>query len=133
MKDKELELTNILNSKIKDLNLINSKDKFSFYDSYNLNYIVEYKIRAKHYSQQFIQVDKLFNLLMLAEYKNKTAIYIVQDPKGIFIYNLNNNKDYFLKSNIVVKKCPYKTEFKDNKKINKYFYILNNNQLTKQL
>ena len=133
MKEKEVELTNILNSKIKELNLKNTENEFSYYDASNQHYIIEYKIRSKHYKEQFIQVDKLYNLLMIAEHQNKIPVYIVSDPKGIFIYNLNKNKGYFLNSKIVIKQCPYRTEFKENKKVSKYFYILTNEQLTIKL
>jgi hypothetical protein len=133
MKEKEIELTNILNTKIKELNLKNTTNEFSYYDATNQHYIIEYKIRSKHYNEQFIQVDKLYNLLMIAENQNKIPVYIVADPKGIFIYNLNKNKGYFLNSKIIIKQCPYRTEFKENKKISKYFYILTNEQLTIKL
>ena len=132
MKAEEIELTKFLNSKL-NLDLINTKNEFCYYDSTNKNYIVEYKFRSKYYEQKLIQVDKLYSLLMIAEHQKKNPIYIVSDPEGIFIYNLKENKDYFLKSNIVVKKCPYRTEFTQNNKIDKYFYILTKEQLTKQL
>ncbi len=70
---------------------------------------------------------------MISEHKNKIPVYIVSDPKGIFIYNLNKNKEYFLNSKILIKQCPYRTEFKENKKISKYFLILPNEQLTTKL
>tara|TARA_R110000803_G_C11693721_1_gene284398 strand:- start:52 stop:459 length:408 start_codon:yes stop_codon:yes gene_type:complete len=133
MKEKEIELTNILNTKIKELNLKNTTNEFSYYDATNQHYIIEYKIRFKHYNEQFIQVDKLYNLLMIAEYQNKIPVYIVSDPKGIFIYNLNKNKGYFLNSKIEVIKSPYQTEFKKNKKIDKYYYLLTEKQLSKKL
>lgn len=132
MKAEEKELTDFLNSQL-NLNLINTKNEFCYYDATNKNYIVEYKFRRKHYKEKLIQVDKLYSLLMIAEHQKKAPIYIVKDPKGIFIYNLNNNKDYFLKSNIVVKQCPYRTEFSQNNIIDKYFYVLTNKQLTIKL
>jgi hypothetical protein len=132
MLEKEIELTNILNKKF-NLNLINSSDKFSFYDAYNKDYIVEYKIRNKHYQDQFIQVDKLYHLLMTAEYKNKIPGYTVTDNKGIFIYNLIDNIKYFINAKIIVKSCPYQTEFENDKKINKYFYILKQEHLKTKL
>jgi hypothetical protein len=133
MKSKEIKLTNILNEKIKKFNLKNTSDEFSYYDSFNDNYIVEYKIRNKHYIDKFIQVDKLYYLLMTAENKSKIPLFIVADPEGIFIYNLFNNKQHFLNSKIEVIKSPYQTEFKKNKKIDKYYYLLTEKQLSKKL
>jgi len=132
VKSEEIKLTKFLNDKL-GLDLTTTKNEFSYYDSTNNNYIVEYKFRAKYYQEKLIQVDKLFRLLMIAEHQNKAPIYIVSDPEGIFIYNLKHNLDYFLNTKIVVRKCPYRTEFAENKKINKYFYILSNKQLTKKL
>ena len=69
---------------------------------------------------------------MAAEYYNKDAYYIVVDNE-VRIFNLTGLKKELINSDVIINQAPYQTEFKNNKKINKYFYILNQSNQTNQL
>ena len=98
--------------------------QFDLWDAQDDERIIEFKFRNKYYKEKYIQVDKFYSLLMAAEYYNKKAYYIVVDNE-VRIFNLNKLKDKLIKSTITIKNSPYSTEFNKTKKINKYFYILN--------
>jgi hypothetical protein len=98
--------------------------QFDLWDAQDNKRIIEFKFRNKYYKEKYIQVDKFYSLLMAAEYYNKKAYYIVIDNE-VRIFNLNKLKDKLIKSIITIKNSPYSTEFNKTKKINKYFYILN--------
>jgi hypothetical protein len=98
--------------------------QFDLWDAQDDERIIEFKFRNKYYKEKYIQVDKFYSLLMAAEYYNKKAYYIVVDNE-VRIFNLNKLKDKLIKSIITIKNSPYSTEFNKTKKINKYFYILN--------
>lgn len=98
--------------------------QFDLWDAQDDERIIEFKFRNKYYKEKYIQVDKFYSLLMAAEYYNKKAYYIVVDNE-VRIFNLNKLKDKLIKSKITTKKSPYSTEFNKTKKINKYFYIIN--------
>jgi hypothetical protein len=69
---------------------------------------------------------------MAAEYYNKHAYYIVIDNE-VRIFNLTELKNELINSVVVIKQAPYQTEFKNNQKINKYFYKLNQSNQTNEL
>lgn len=111
--------------------------EFDLWDAQDDERIIEFKFRKKYYKEKYIQVDKFYCLLMAAEYYNKTAFYIVHDNEsksnGYYIYNLSELKNELINNKIIIKKAPYQTEFKNNNKINKYFYTLNESNQTNQL
>ena len=120
------------------LNLEKTKGQFNLWDAQDNKRIIEFKFRSKYYQEKYIQLDKFLGLIMAAEYYNKIAFYIVHDELskygyGYYIYNLTELKEKLIKSKIITKKAPYSTEFNKTKKINKYFYILNQSNQTNQL
>jgi hypothetical protein len=123
MKEKEIKFINSLNKKF-NKNLVPSKDTFDVYDAYNENSIIEIKIRDKTYDTKFLQVDKCYQLLMVAEANGKRPFYVVRDPGGVYVFDLLDLKDNLLKKQIVKIKSPYSTEFTNNILIDKYFYEL---------
>jgi len=106
--------------------------QFDLWDAQDDKRIIEFKFRNKYYKEKYIQVDKFYCLLMVAEYYNKDAYYIVVDNE-VRIFNLSQLKNELIDSKVVIKQAPYQTEFKNNQKINKYFYILNQSNQTNQL
>jgi hypothetical protein len=50
--------------------------------------VIEMKFRNKHYKDKILEVEKYEKLMETG----KTAIYLVSDPKGTFLYWLNNMK-----------------------------------------
>ena len=123
MKEKEIKFIDSLNKKF-NKNLVPSRDTFDVYDAYNENSIIEIKIRDKTYDTKFLQVDKCYQLLMVAEANGKRPFYIVRDPGGVYVFDLLDLKDNLLKKQIVKIKSPYSTEFTNNILIDKYFYEL---------
>tara|TARA_R110000796_G_scaffold22527_2_gene65246 strand:+ start:443 stop:862 length:420 start_codon:yes stop_codon:yes gene_type:complete len=120
------------------LNLEKTKGQFDLWDAQDNKRIIEFKFRSKYYQEKYIQLDKFLGLIMAAEYYNKIAFYIVHDELskygyGYYIYNLTELKEKLIESKIITKKVPYSTEFNKTKKINKYFYILNQSNQTNQL
>tara|TARA_R110002126_G_scaffold274155_1_gene419079 strand:- start:9797 stop:10192 length:396 start_codon:yes stop_codon:yes gene_type:complete len=124
MKSKELELIKELND-LYNRGLQPTENQYEVYDAYNDNSIFEIKIRDAVYDTHYIQVDKFYNLLMVGEAINKKPFYLVKDSSGIYLYNLDEIKEETITSDIVPNFAPYRTEFKNNKKITKYFYELN--------
>ena len=123
MKSKELKLIQEINKKY-DKNLKPTENQYKIFDAYNEISIIEIKIRDVVYDTHYIQVDKFYNLLMAGEALNKNPFYLVKDPSGVYIYDLNELKEEIITSEIVPKYAPYQTEFVNNKKITKYFYEL---------
>ena len=130
MKDKEKRLLNYINQKT-NLDIQPTQDTFSFYDAYNNNYILEFKVRNKSYADTIIEVFKVYNLLQIANKQNKKALYVVGDPNGVYVFNLSTLENKLISYNIEVIKCPFTTEFRENKKIKKYVYLLNKNTAKK--
>ena len=123
MKEKEIKFIDSLNKKF-NKNLVPSRDTFDVYDAYNENSIIEIKIRDKTYDTKFLQVDKCYQLLMVAEANGKRPFYVVRDPGGVYVFDLLDLKDNLLKKQIFKIKSPYSTEFTNNILIDKYFYEL---------
>ena len=123
MKEKEIKFIDSLNKKF-NKNLVPSRDTFDVYDAYNENSIIEIKIRDKTYDTKFLQVDKCYQLLMVAEANGKRPFYVVRDPGGVYVFDLLDLKDNLLKKQIFKIKSPYRTESTNNILIDKYFYEL---------
>lgn len=123
MKKKELELIKDLNVKYNS-DLKPTENDYEVFDAQSDKSVIEIKIRDAVYDTHYIQVDKFYNLLMVGEALGKNAFYLVKDPSGIYLYNLNELKEEIITSEIVPKFAPYRTEFNNNKKITKYFYEL---------
>lgn len=123
MKNKELELIKELNKNY-NRGLKPTENEYQVFDAYNDISIIEIKVRDVVYDTHYIQVDKFYNLLMVGEALGKNAFYLVKDPSGVYLYNLNELKEEIITSEIVPKFTPYRTEFNNNKKITKYFYEL---------
>tara|TARA_B110000285_G_scaffold225082_1_gene282794 strand:- start:7059 stop:7460 length:402 start_codon:yes stop_codon:yes gene_type:complete len=120
-----------LNNKF-DLLIKKTTGQFDLWDAQDDKRIIEFKFRNKYYKEKYIQVDKFYALLMAAEYHNKDSYYIVVDNE-VRIFNLTEIKNKLINSKIIIKQAPYQTKFKNNQKINKYFYILNQSNQTNQL
>ena len=78
--------------------------------------VMEMKFRNKHYPDKMLEKDKYDALIATG----KVAIYFVSDPKGTYLYWLNNLELPTLKAMY----CPDTTMW-TKKKINKPVYLLN--------
>jgi hypothetical protein len=135
--EKTILTINWLNKKF-NLLIKKTTGQFDLWDAQDDKRIIEFKFRKKYYEEKYIQVDKFYALLMAAEYYKKTAFYIVHDNKskkgfGYYLYNLSELKNELINSEVIINKAKYQTEFKNNKKIDKYFYKLNQSNQTNQL
>ena len=104
--------------------LVLKKDKFSSYDAEDDNYIVEIKNRRSYYSAKIIEANKLFSNYQKSQIKGKIFLYIVTDDKGVYVFNINNNIDAIVKSELNKTNCPINTDFSNKQKIVKYAYNL---------
>jgi hypothetical protein len=100
------------------------KDEFSTYDAEDNNYIAEIKIRDKYYDTKMIEALKMFSNYQLSQKKSKGFIYIVKDPKAIYVFNINKIINTLVKDKIIALRCPETTIFGKNNKIIKYSYGL---------
>lgn len=123
MKSKENKLIEWINKKTK-LDLIPADDKYSSFDCYNDNYIVELKIRNKYYKDKLIEGCKLFNNYHKTLNNGKQFLYIVKDDKGVFVWNINKYIKKILMTEPAFLDCPKTTEFKNNSKLIKICYLL---------
>tara|TARA_R100000656_G_scaffold105888_1_gene77971 strand:- start:1073 stop:1480 length:408 start_codon:yes stop_codon:yes gene_type:complete len=123
MKKDEINIIKTINDN-KKLDLKLSNNQFEYYDAYNDNLIVEIKKRNKVYDEKFIQVDKFYNLLMIAQRLKKHPIYVVADNSGIFIYDLIAIEKDLIFRTVMKLISPIQTEFKNNTEIYKYYYLL---------
>ena len=110
-------------------NLYSLDDQFSYWDAQSADMIVEFKFRNTYYQDKYLQVDKFYNLLMAADYYDKMLYYIVID-KEVTIFNLRTLKDELINSKVIRQLAPYQTDFNKTKKVNKYFFILKQDQQT---
>jgi hypothetical protein len=81
-----------------------------------LECVIEMKFRKKHYKEKIIEKFKYDKLIAT----NKIALYLVNDPKGNYMFFLNNLKD--LKTKDIY--CPDTTLW-TTKKVLKTCYLLN--------
>lgn len=100
----------------------------TFYDARGktpkgLDCVVEMKFRRKYYETKMLEKAKYDKLMSLPE--NVVKIYFVNDPKGNYLYWLNNLK----LPNLESQNCP-KTTMWDNTKIQKEVFMLTEKQAT---
>tara|TARA_R110001583_G_scaffold195289_2_gene371512 strand:- start:2052 stop:2453 length:402 start_codon:yes stop_codon:yes gene_type:complete len=119
----ELKTLQIINELCK-VKLEKTIDKHCSYDAENSNHIAEIKNRRTYYSTKMIEASKLFINYQKAQLKSKTFIYVVTDPKGVYIFNITKLIDDILKQEIVKNIQPSTTDFKNSKKIIKFYYNL---------
>ena len=87
------------------------------------NCVIEMKFRTKYYEEKMLEQDKYESLMSLD--KNILKFYFVNDPKGNFMYWLNNLE--LLKT--VQMYCPDTTMW-TKKRLLKDVYLLEENQAT---
>lgn len=124
-KIKEFEKAVVLILNLDGWNLKIPEDNSSIYDAYGRtpkgkHCVIEMKFRNKYYETKMLEKHKFDNLMKIDEKVIK--IYFVSDPKGNFMYWLNN-----LKMPETVKKyCPDTTMW-TKKRILKDVYLLTEN------
>ena len=102
-------------------------EKYQNYDAKGktpkgLDCVIEMKFRDKYYEKKLIEKDKYDSLMKL----NVVALYFVNDPKGNFMYWLNNIK--LPKSELLY--CPDTTMW-TKKRLKKQVYLLEENQASR--
>jgi len=123
MRDKEIEIIDYINKAV-NIKLTLSNDQYSFYDAEDDNYIVEVKDRAKYYKDKMLEEYKFLKCCAIAQEKGKQFLYIVRDPKGVWIYNCSKYIQDIIDFKRLDMPCPVNTEFGNNGKINKVIILL---------
>ena len=109
-----------------------SADTFNDYDAEDSNYICEIKCRNKYYPDKYIELVKFAKNIRHSRLINKIFIYVVDDPKGVYVFNITKSLYKIIKQNIIDKtNMPVTTDFGNKKKINKLVYSLNESTATK--
>jgi hypothetical protein len=127
---RETEVVMIINGKYGN-NLKICPDDYSDFDAEGEKYLCEVKSRTKYYKEKYIELGKLFKNINHARIKDKEFIYVVDDPMGIFIFNISKNLEALLAQEIIDKpNMPIRTEFSGDKKINKLIYLLDESMAT---
>ena len=129
----EQETIEYLNKKYPSLNLDNTSQysKYSFYDAFGDNHIVEIKNRRKYYKEKMIECSKLFINYQSSQLLDRSFLYVVTDEKGVWVYSITKNMEEIMKQKPVKIPCPSKTDFEGGKMIDKYCYILSEDMAIK--
>lgn len=114
----EIALVEVLN--LEGWQLEHTGEGFKSYDAVGktpkgVEVVIEMKFRGKYYKEKMIEKFK-YDKLMATK---KVALYFVSDPKGSYIFHLNNLNDLKIKNMY----CPSTTLW-DNKKVMKPCYLL---------
>lgn len=103
------------------------KDPYSTYDAEDEDRIVEIKNRASYYQDKTIECSKLFANFQKSQLKNKTFLYVVIDPQGLYVFNISEIIDQITVQPPVAIQMPRTTAFKKKNKITKYVYNIAEN------
>ena len=107
-----------------NLKLKPTRGKYDSYDAVDNMHIVEIKNRRSYYDTKMIEASKLFVNYQKAELADKAFIYVVTDPKAMYIFNITKNIDEIISQKLVYKMQPSTTDFKRKKDIRKHYYNL---------
>ena len=124
----QLETINFINKRV-GTKLIEHDYIFNPYDAFDKNYIVEIKNRRANYKEPFLEVNKTLINLKLAKKQNKEYLYVQQDDTGVYVFNISK-----IDLNTIYKRfynVPATTDFSNNKRVNKEFWILTKSLATK--
>ena len=124
----QLETINFINKRV-GTELIEHDYIFNPYDAFDKNYIVEIKNRRANYKEPFLEVNKTIINLKLAKKQNKEYLYVQQDDTGVYVFNISK-----IDLNTIYKRfynVPATTDFSNNKRVNKEFWILTKSLATK--
>lgn len=127
-KDKERTLAHAIHLATgKRVTLI--EDNYCSYDAMTENAILEFKIRDKYYSDKLLEVDKYVRNIEKAKEIGKAFLYVVQDPKGIYVFDATRYGSEIIKRGVHKINCPKTTEFENNSYIAKQCYLIPNEYL----
>ena len=124
----QIETINFINKRV-GTELIEHDYIFNPYDAFDKNYIVEIKNRRANYKEPFLEVNKTLINLKLAKKQNKEYLYVQQDDTGVYVFNISK-----IDLNSIYKRfynVPATTDFSNNKRVNKEFWILTKSLATK--
>lgn len=123
MIEKEIEMLEQINTRLGgNASLVSSK--YNSYDAVSDKYIIEFKYRDKYYPTKMIEASKLYINYQASQLKNRDFLYVVKDPKGMFVYNISKLIHTKIDYLPVPMKCPKNTEFRKSSKIIKFTYML---------
>ena len=102
--------------------LIEHTDKFSSYDAFDDNYIVEVKNRRSNHKDPFLEVNKTVINIKKANQLKKDYLYVQADGTGVYVFNISK-----LDLNTIPKRfynVPATTDFDNNERVDKEFWVL---------
>jgi len=99
-------------------------DDFCSYDAEDDFYIAEVKNRRDYYPTKMIEALKLFTNYHKAQKKGKSFLYIVTDKSGLYVFNISRVIDEVIETGIKKSNLHSTTDFKDDRRIVKYFYLI---------
>ena len=120
---KEAEVMKFLNERA-NLKLVASSDQYSSFDASDDNYIVEIKTRYSYYDTKMLEALKLYSNFRKSQIFEKKFLYVVADPKGVWVFNISDNMETVLNTPLMPFRCPETTQFERDKKIIKYGHVL---------
>lgn len=123
MKSKEKDVILKVN-RVAKTQLIQAKNIYSNYDAEDDNYIVEVKCRNAYYKDKMLETYKFLKCIKEAQSKDKQFLYIVEDPKGVWVYNCSKYLQDIVDFENVEILCPKTTEFSNNSKTSKDIILL---------
>ena len=100
------------------------QDNYCSYDATTENAILEFKIREKYYPEKLLEVEKYVRNIEKANEMGKAFLYIVQDPKGIYVFNASEHGKDIIKMGAVNMNCPKTTAFDNNEHVSKPCYLI---------
>ena len=122
-KEKERRLANAIHLATgKRVQLI--EDNYCSYDAMTENAILEFKIRDKYYEDKLLEVDKYVRNIEKANEIGKAFLYVVQDPKGIYVFNASAHGSEIIRKGVHKINCPTTTAFENNSYIAKNCYLI---------
>jgi hypothetical protein len=115
-------------NKISGTKLIEHTDKFSSYDAFDDNYIVEIKNRRANHKEPFLEVNKTVINTKKAKEENKDYLYIQADETGVYVFNISKINLHSIPKRFY--NVPATTDFNNNERVNKEFWVLKKSYAT---
>ena len=106
-------------------------DPYSHHDAETERSVLEFKVRDKYYETKMLEEIKFNKNLETAEKLNKAFLYVVWDPKGVWVLNVSKYQQKLREIGLTSKPMPASTHFERKEKVFKNFYLIPEEYLVK--
>ena len=96
-----------------------TSNRFSSFDAYTDDYILEFKTRFKRYDSTQMEKIKFDKNLDVAKRHGKKFLYVVKDPTGLYVFSISKLVEDGYDFKWITMSCPKTTSFKDKTYIDK--------------